>query len=74
MSIAEIFLMVWAFLATVLAVMYRESAKKFLNAQKMTSILVAELATGEIKATQDADGMWTVENEGMKMQFLARRK
>ena len=69
MSIAEIFLLVWACLATTLAVLYRGSAKNLFHHHKKLSILLAELASGEIKATQDDRGVWTVENDDMKMQF-----
>ena len=69
MSIAEIFLLVWAGVATTLAVLYRGSAKNLFHHHKQLSILLAELASGEIKATQDGRGVWTVENEDMKMQF-----
>lgn len=72
MSMAEIFLMVWAGLATTLAVLYRNSAKNYSMAHKMVAILLAEVATGEVKATQDSKGLWTVENDDMRMQF--RRK
>ena len=69
MSVAEIFLLVWACLATTLAVLYRGSAKNLFHHHKKLSILLAELASGEIKATQDDRGVWTVENDDMKMQF-----
>ena len=69
MSVAEIFLLLWAGVATTLAVLYRGSAKNLFHHHKQLSILLAELASGEIQATQDERGMWTVENENMKMQF-----
>jgi len=72
MSIAEIFLMVWAGLATAFGVWAYGKAKQFYLAHKTIASLIAELATGEIKATQDSNGVWTVENDDMRMQF--RRK
>ena len=69
MSIAEIFLLVWAVLATCFGAWVHGRAKHYYTAHKMISFLVAELATGEIKATQDKNGVWTVENDGMVMKF-----
>ena len=74
MSIAEIFLLLWAGVATTLAVLYRDSAKNLFHHHKQLSILLAELASGEIQATQDDRGIWTVENENMKMQFKTREE
>jgi hypothetical protein len=74
MSIAEIFLLVWAGLATTLAVLYRNSAKNYSMAHKMVAVLLAEVATGEVKATQDAEGVWTVGNEDMRMQFKTKER
>lgn len=74
MSIAEIFLMVWAGLATAFGVWAHGKAREFYRAHKLISVLVAELATGEIEATQDTKGVWTVENDDMKMQFLSIKK
>jgi hypothetical protein len=74
MSVAEIFLMVWAGSATAFGVWAHGKARQFYTAHKLVATLVAELATGEIKATQDSKGVWTVENDDMKMQFLSVKR
>ena len=68
MSNAEIFLLVWAGLATVLAVRYRESAKRFRVHQMCTAGLLAEVVMGEVEPVLK-DGFWVVENEEMKLAF-----
>lgn len=74
MSMAEIFLMVWAGVATTLAVMYRNGGKNLFTAHRHLSVLLAEVVTGEVVPTKDADDVWTVENEDMCMQFKTREK
>ena len=71
MSNAEIFLMVWAGLGTLLAVLYREASKRFRHAHRETSVLLAELALGEVKPTHK-DGYTTVENDAMRLTFKKR--
>jgi hypothetical protein len=74
MSMAEIFLLVWACVATTLAVMYRNGGKNLFTAHKHLSVLLAEVVTGEVVPTKDANDVWTVENEDMCMQFKTREK
>jgi hypothetical protein len=69
MSIAEIFLLVWAGVATTLAVLYRNSASKMLAHHKMVSILLAEVSLGEVKPKDAGDGFISVENDDMRMTF-----
>lgn len=73
MNMSEIFLWVWAVGATTLAVMYREASRKFRHAHKNTSILLAEVVTGEVKPVKK-DGYWVVENEDMKLAFKKLNK
>lgn len=60
--------MVWAGIATVLAVIYRDNAKKFRVHQECTAVLLAEVVTGETKPIVK-DGFWVVENDDMRMAF-----
>jgi hypothetical protein len=69
MSIAEIFLMVWAGIATAYGVWVHSKAREFLLAHKNTAVLLAEVVTGEVVPTKDANDVWTVENDGMVMKF-----
>jgi hypothetical protein len=71
METSEIFLLVWACLATTLAVLYREGGKKLLRAHRELSVLVAELALGEIKPTQEGD-YTVVENDSFRLKFIKR--
>ena len=68
MSNAEIFLMVWAGLGTLLTVLYRESAKNFSRQHAQTAVLLAEVVTGEVKPLQK-DGVWVVENDNIRLVF-----
>lgn len=64
----EMFLILWAGIATVLAVIYRDSAKKFRIHQMCTAGLLAEVVTGETKPVFK-DGFWVIENDDMRMAF-----
>ena len=69
MSIAEIFLMTWAVLATVVAGFFHMTVKRAIAHHKAVSFLLAEVATGEVKVKEIADGFLVVENEDLRMTF-----
>lgn len=69
MSIAEIFLLLWAVGATVgcgfLMGVLRHAAREHKN----LAFLLAEVATGEVTAKDEGNGFISVENDDMKMTF-----
>ena len=69
MSMAEMFLMAWAVLATVLAVFFHMLVKRAVAHHKAVSFLLAEVATGEVKVREVGDGFLSVENEDLRMTF-----
>ena len=69
MSIAEVFLMLWAVLATVLAVVLQTLLKRAVANHKAVSFLLAEVATGDVKVKEVGDGFLSVENEDLRMTF-----
>ena len=69
MSIAEIFLMTWAVLATVVAVFLQSVVKRAVAHHKAIAFLLAEVATGEVVAKDAGDGFISVENDDLKMTF-----
>lgn len=69
MSIAEVFLMLWAIVATVLAVISHSLFKRAVMHGKAISVLIAEVATGEVKPKDGGDGYITVENDDIRMSF-----
>jgi len=69
MSVAEVFLMLWAVLATVLAVVLQSLLKRAVIHGKAISFLLAEVATGEVKVKEVGDGFISVENEDLRMTF-----
>jgi hypothetical protein len=69
MSIAEVFLMLWAVLATVLAVVLQGLLKRAVAHHKAVSFLLAEVATGEVKAKDAGNGFISVENDDLRMTF-----
>lgn len=69
MSIAEVFLMLWAVLATVLAVILQTLLKRAVAHHKAVSFLLAEVATGEVKAKDAGNGFISVENDDLRMTF-----
>lgn len=71
-SIAEVFLLVWAIGATVLCAVILRVLKLAILKEKVVSNLVAEVASGEVKPTYQ-DGIWTVENDDIRMQFAKRK-
>lgn len=68
MSNAEIFLIVWAGIATALAVLYRESAKRYMKHQMATAELLSDVVVGDVVAVKK-DGLWIVENDNIKVAF-----
>ena len=73
-SVAEYFLLTWAILSTVFAGYCWGRAKYYYVSNMQTSILLAELASGDIVAKTRADGFTVVENENVKMSFKKRGK
>ena len=69
MSIAEIFLMTWAVLATIVAVFLQSVVKRAVAHHKAIAFLLAEVATGEVVAKDAGDGFISVENDDLKMTF-----
>jgi hypothetical protein len=69
MSVAEMFLMAWAILATVVAVVLQSVVKRAVAHHKAVSFLLAEVATGEVKVKEVGDGFLVVENEDLRMTF-----
>jgi hypothetical protein len=74
MSDAEYFLMGWAVSTTILAGYFWSRAKHFFIVQRQTSVLLAELACGDIQAVQRPDGFTVIENDQMKLSFKRRGK
>lgn len=72
MSNAEYFLLAWAVLSTVFAVIYHGRARAYYIQNAKTSVLLAELAFGDIKAVTNPDGYTVVENDEMIMKFARR--
>ena len=69
MSVAEIFLMTWAVLATVIAVFLQSVVKKAIAHHKAIAFLLAEVASGEVEVKETREGYLTVENDDLKMTF-----
>jgi len=69
MSIAEIFLMTWAVVMTVVAGFLHSTIKRAVAHHKAIAFLLAEVATGEVVAKDAGDGFISVENEDLKMTF-----
>ena len=69
MSIAEIFLMTWAILATLIVGFLHSVVKKAVAHHQSIAFLLAEVATGEVVAKDAGDGFISVENDDMKMTF-----
>lgn len=73
LSVAEMFLMAWAVLATI-AVGYCWSRLKFYFMHgRAVSVLLAEVSCGEIKPYVK-DGFTVVENDDIKMSFKKREE
>ena len=73
LSVAEVFLMTWAVLATI-AMCYCWSRLKFYFMHgRAVSVLLAEVSCGEIKPYVK-DGFTVVENEDIKMSFKKKEE
>ena len=68
MSYAEVFLLTWAVIATVLAVLGRHMSQKYFVKSKVLEIVVCELSSGELVPKKEGD-TYTVENEHIRMVF-----
>ena len=69
MSIAEVFLMLWAVLATIAVGILHSVLKRAVASHKAVSFLLAEVATGEVKVKEVGGGFLSVENEDLRMTF-----
>lgn len=74
MSSAEMFLMAWAILSTVLAVFYSVKAKFFYVQHNRIAVLLGELAFGDIKPVHKPNGYVVVENEELVMSFKKKEE
>jgi hypothetical protein len=74
MSNAEYFLLAWAVLSTVFAVIYHGRAKSYYLQNAKTAVLLAELAFGDIKAVTNSEGYTVVENEELVMSFKKKKE
>jgi hypothetical protein len=69
MSYAEMFLMTWAGIATLIAVLASNKVKAMQRHVGAVSALLAELAYGDVKPKIRDDGFYVVENEEIRMSF-----
>ena len=69
LSQAETYLMTWAVIATTIAIVFKGRLDKSNTKMRMNAILLAKLASGEIKAKTDSDGFTVVEDDNMKIKF-----
>jgi hypothetical protein len=74
MSIAEMFLLVWAGVATVIALKLQSKGNEVMKAHMETTVLLAEVVTGEVVPTKDANDVWTVENNDVYLRFKAKER
>ena len=69
MSMAEIFLMVWAVGATIGIGVLNGVLRRAIAHHKAIAILLAEVALGEVKPKDAGNGFVSVENDDMRMTF-----
>ena len=69
LSQAETFLGMWAIASTILAIGFKHKADRSSIKMRMNAVLLAKLASGEIKAKKDKEGFTVVEDDNMKMKF-----
>lgn len=69
MSYAELFLMTWAGIATLIAVLATNKVRAMQHHVGAVSALLAELAYGDVKPRIRDDGFYVVENEEIRMSF-----
>lgn len=69
MSYAEMFLMTWAGIATLIAVLASNKVKAMQRHVGAMRGLLAELAYGDVKPRIRDDGFYVVENEEIRVSF-----
>ena len=69
METSEIFLMVWAVGATILAGYLWSRAKHHFMSHIRSVELLAEVVVGDVIPIKNPDGSWTVENDYIKTSF-----
>lgn len=69
MSYAEMFLMAWAGIATLIAVLATNKVRAMQHHVGAVSALLAELAYGDVKPRIRDDGFYVVENDEIRMSF-----
>ena len=73
LSIAEVFLLTWSVLSTVVAVYAWSRLKFYFLHGRAVSVLLAEVSTGEV-IPYTKDGFTIVENDDIKMSFKKREE
>ena len=73
LSNSEIFLLLWAVLATVFAGFVWGRANHHFTAHAKIAQLLAEVVIGDITPTKDANDVWTVENDDVRLSFKKRK-
>ena len=68
MSYAEVFLLMWAVVATAFAVLGRHLSQKYYIETRVLRNVVCEVASGELVATKEGE-FYTVENDDFRMVF-----
>lgn len=69
MNASELFLFMWAALATAGAIYYHQRYKIVELKYDNTGNLLCDVVVGDVEPTQDAQGYWTVENSHTRIVF-----
>lgn len=72
MSMAEWFLLTWAVLATLLAGLFHNSAKRAIVHHRMLSLLLADVCCGDVVPKKINENTYSVENDDMRITMQRR--
>jgi hypothetical protein len=72
MTNAEVFLIVWAVVATLLAVYYQQKHKQVEMKYDNTGNLLCDVVVGDVKPRKNNEGFWVVENSHTRIVFKRR--
>ena len=74
MESSELFLFMWAGIATAFALYYQAQYRRATLRYENTGNLLCDVVIGDAKTHKDSDGYWTVENSSTRIKFKRQER
>jgi hypothetical protein len=74
MEASEMFLFMWAGIATAVALYYQSKYKQASLRYENTGNLLCDVVIGDAKTHKDNEGFWVVENSNIRIKFKRQER